>query len=176
MVSFTVFTDADGGQETDYDFSELTAKYDACEYDVINALIPYINVHYSTRTGRENTAIAGYSLGGRESLFLCFAHPDVFGYVGAFAPVGGVVDTGSGEIVYGNRGVLLPELVKEVWQQPLVTLIVTGDSDPYCKESAINYSDYMSSHGINHIFYIRPGAHEVSVWNNGLYNFIRRIF
>ena len=95
MVSFTVFTDADGGQESDYDFSELTAKYDACEYDVINALIPYINEHYSTRMGRENTAIAGYSLGGRESLFLCFAHPDVFGYVGAFAPVGGVVDTGS---------------------------------------------------------------------------------
>ena len=139
-------------------------------------MIPYINEHYSTRTGRENTAIAGYSLGGRESLFLCFAHPDVFGYVGAFAPVGGVVDTGSGERVYGNRGFLLPELVKDGWQQPLVTLIVTGDSDPYCKESAINYSDYMSSHGINHIFYIRPGAHEVSVWNNGLYNFIRRIF
>lgn len=176
MVSFTVFTDADGGQESDYDFSELTAKYDACEYDVINALIPYINEHYSTRTGRENTAIAGYSLGGRESLFLCFAHPDVFGYVGAFAPVGGVVDTGSGERVYGNRGFLLPELVKDGGQQPLVTLIVAGDSDPYCKESAINYSDYMSSHGINHIFYIRPGAHEVSVWNNGLYNFIRRIF
>ena len=65
-------------------------------------MIPYINEHYSTRTGRENTAIAGYSLGGRESLFLCFAHPDVFGYVGAFAPVGGVVDIGSGERVYGK--------------------------------------------------------------------------
>ena len=75
-----------------------------------------------------------------------------------------------------ETGFLLPELVKDGGQQPLVTLIVTGDSDPYCKESAINYSDYMSSHGINHIFYIRPGAHEVSVWNNGLYNFIRRIF
>ena len=37
----------------------------------------------------------------------------MFGYVGAFAPVGGVVDTGSGERVYGNRGFLLPELVKE---------------------------------------------------------------
>ena len=80
------------------------------------------------------------------------------------------------ERVYGNRGFLLPELVKDGGQQPLVTLIVTGDSDPYCKQSAINYSDYMTSHGINHIFYIRSGAHEVSVWNNGLYNFIRRIF
>lgn len=50
MVSFTVFTDADGGQESDYDFSELTAKYDSCEYDVINVLMPYINEHYSTRT------------------------------------------------------------------------------------------------------------------------------
>ena len=66
----------------------------------------------------------------------------------------------------------LPELVKDGEKQPLVTLIVTGDSDPYCKESAINYSDYMSSHGINHIFYIRPGAHEVSVWNQSINNII----
>ena len=112
LVSFTVFTDVDGKQESDYGFSDLTARYDACENDVINALIPYINSHYSTKIGREYTGIAGYSLGGREALYLCFAHPDIFGYVGAF----------------------------------------------------------------DHIFYYRHGGHEAGVWNNGLYNFLRRIF
>lgn len=105
LVSFTVFTDVDRKQESDYGFSDLTARYDACENDVINALIPYINSHYSTKIGREYTGIAGYSLGGREALYLCFAHPDIFGYVGAFEPVGGVVNTGSGEIIIWQQGI-----------------------------------------------------------------------
>lgn len=47
-------------------------------------------------------------------LFIYALHnPDIFGYVGAFEPVGGVVNTGSGETLYVNRGYLLPELVKE---------------------------------------------------------------
>ena len=176
LVSFTVFTDVDRKQESDYGFSDLTARYDACENDVINALIPYINSHYSTKIGREYTGIAGYSLGGREALYLCFAHPDIFGYVGAFEPVGGVVNTGSGETLYGNRGYLLPELVKEGGEAPLLTLIVTGDEDPYCRISSENYSRYMTEHSIDHIFYYRHGGHEAGVWNNGLYNFLRRIF
>ena len=176
LVSFTVFTDKDGKSESEYNFSDLTTRYDACENDVINDLIPYINEHYATKQGREYTAVAGFSLGGREALYLCFAHPDVFGYVGAFAPVGGVVNTGSGERIYGNRGFLLPELVKDGGEAPLVTLIVTGDTDPYCKVSSEKYSEYMNNHNIENIFYYRTGGHEAVVWNNGLYNFLRRIF
>ena len=69
-----------------------------------------------------------------------------FGYVGAFEPVGGVVNTGSGETLYGNRGYLLPELVKEGGEAPLLTLIVTGDEDPYCRVSfrELNFNDNMS--------------------------------
>lgn len=80
---------------------------------MINALIPYINSHYSTKIGREYTGIAGYSLGGREALYLCFAHPDIFGYVGAFEPVGGVVNTGSGETLYGNRDIFFLSLLRK---------------------------------------------------------------
>ena len=135
LVSFTVFTDVNGKQESDYGFSDLTARYDACENDVINALIPYINSHYSTKIGREYTGIAGYSLGGREALYLCFAHPDIFGYVGAFEPVGGVVNTGSGETLYGNRGYLLPELVKESGEAPLYLLLRLPNSSVVCSSS-----------------------------------------
>lgn len=113
LVSFTVFTDVDGKQESDYGFSDLTARYDACENDVINALIPYINSHYSTKIGREYTGIAGYSLGGREALYLCFAHPDIFGYVGAFEPVGGVVNTGSGEHYMATGDIFFLSLLRK---------------------------------------------------------------
>jgi len=39
-------------------------------------LMPYIEDNYSILTGRENTAIAGLSMGGRESLYIGFSIPD----------------------------------------------------------------------------------------------------
>ena len=109
-------------------------------------------------------------------LFIYACTPDIFGYVGAFEPVGGVVNTGSGETLYGNRDIFFLSLLRESGEAPLLTLIVTGDEDPYCRVSSENYSRYMTEHSIDHIFYYRHGGHEAGVWNNGLYNFLRRIF
>ena len=38
--------------------------------DMRDDLMPYINEHYSVATGRENTAVAGYSMGGRTALYV----------------------------------------------------------------------------------------------------------
>lgn len=46
---------------------------------------------YSTLTGRENTAVCGFSMGGRVSLQIGFERPDLFGYIGAFCPAPGLL-------------------------------------------------------------------------------------
>lgn len=52
--------------------------------------MPYIESHYSVKTGKDNTAIMGFSMGGRESLYISMKRPDLFGYVGAVCPAPGV--------------------------------------------------------------------------------------
>lgn len=175
IVAPSVFTTKSDNSEDAYSFPALTAEYDNCCDDIINNLMPYINEHFSVKTGREYTAVAGYSLGGRESLYLCYSHPEIFGYVAAFSPVQSVF-TGP-----DNNGLVLPTLINGLSQDiisnpPYLTLLNVGVEDPYCLEATYYYDKYFNENGIEHIFYDMPGGHDADVWFSGLYNFCRRIF
>ncbi len=65
-------------------------RYENAEGDkygefIVETLKPYIDEHYNTLTDKENTMIAGSSMGGLISFATGLAHPDVFGMVGAFS-------------------------------------------------------------------------------------------
>ena len=49
--------------------AESMRKYDLVREDIENSIMPYMEQNYSVKTGRENTAITGFSLGGREALY-----------------------------------------------------------------------------------------------------------
>lgn len=51
-----------------------------------HTLKPYIDRHYRTRPGREDTGIAGSSMGGLISLYAALKYPEVFGRAGVFSP------------------------------------------------------------------------------------------
>ena len=53
---------------------------------IIEELKPLVDRTYRTRSDRDNTGIAGSSLGGLVSLHLAFRHPAVFGKVAALSP------------------------------------------------------------------------------------------
>ena len=47
--------------------------------------MPYMERHYRVAGGRENTAIAGLSMGGGQTLDIAIANGAKFGYVGVFS-------------------------------------------------------------------------------------------
>ena len=53
---------------------------------IVNTLKPEIERRYPVKTGRENTLIAGSSLGGLISHYMLFTHPDVFSGGILFSP------------------------------------------------------------------------------------------
>ncbi len=53
---------------------------------VVCELMPWVDRTYRTRTGAEQTAIAGSSLGGLVALYAGWRHPEIFGRIGAFSP------------------------------------------------------------------------------------------
>lgn len=50
-------------------------------------IIKYVESHYRVAKGSANTAVAGLSMGGRQSCALSLAYPKQFGYVGMFSGV-----------------------------------------------------------------------------------------
>ncbi len=53
---------------------------------LVEELKPWVDARYRTRTGREDTGIAGSSFGGIVSLYVGLRHADVFGNIAALSP------------------------------------------------------------------------------------------
>ena len=54
--------------------------------DFLNHLLPFVEQNYRLKKGKDNRAIAGFSGGGGESLYLGLNNPDLFSWVCGFAP------------------------------------------------------------------------------------------
>ena len=151
-------------------------KFDNFINDLRDCLMPWMEENYSVATGRENTAIAGLSMGARESLYIGFNMPETFGYTGAFSPGYGVFAyTANGvseEGMFTEETFTLPDEWKDITYIQIVNGISEGG------ESALGgtCSNVLKSHGVNHWFYTTPGAHDFQTWKNGLYNMAKNIF
>jgi metallo-beta-lactamase class B len=53
---------------------------------LVNTLKPYMDKNYRTLTGRENTIVAGSSIGGLIATYAVLKYPQVFGGAGIFSP------------------------------------------------------------------------------------------
>ena len=152
---------ADDGAGGDV-FSEKNIKaFDNFINDLRDCLMPYVEENYSVLTGRENTAIAGLSMGGRESLYIGFEMQDTFGYIGAFSPAPGLES---------------PLAVADGKKAPFYVCVMTGDNDTVVYENPENYHKKLEGNKVEHEWYIVPGGHEMNVWKIGLYNFAKNIF
>jgi len=152
--------------------------------DFEQCLKPYIDEHYSTLTDRANTAICGFSMGGRVSLHLGFTLQDTFRYVGAFCPAPGIFD-------YTDQGVTDVGLftkesftLKDKYMDDTFVMIIKGINDGMVHKFPKDYHDALTDNGVPHMYYETMGGynetgngdHGDDVFKFGFYNFVSRIF
>jgi predicted alpha/beta superfamily hydrolase len=70
----------------DYPSAKVKAKGEAYSRFLIDRVKPFIDAKYRTRPEAKWTGAMGSSLGGLISLYLGYAHADVFGRIGALSP------------------------------------------------------------------------------------------
>ncbi len=70
-----------GGKEV-----EFGGKLDQYGKFLTDELMPYIDGHFRTKRGPQNTGLAGSSLGGIMALYLGLTRPEVFGKLGVVSP------------------------------------------------------------------------------------------
>jgi enterochelin esterase-like enzyme len=143
--------------------NENNQAYDDFEHDLLDSLMPYIEEHYSVKTGRENTAITGFSMGGRESLLIGLKHPDLFGYVGAICPAPGVPDS-----------IFVRHTDEE---SPYLLFLSGGTNDDVVGTIPVGYHNSLEKNGVPHVWhYIQGGYHGDNSIHSHLYNFVRAVF
>lgn len=144
--------------------------------DFKDNLMPYIESNYSVAVGRENTAIAGLSMGGRVALNIGISLPEKVGYTGAFSPAYGIFPyTNMGlteEGLFTEKTFTLPDEYKD----NTFIMINNGNQDNMVKDEPKRYHNALDANGVKHIYYTLDGMHDWKVWRNGFYNYARYLF
>lgn len=157
----------------DKNLYDATLDYDKTEKDLMGSLLPYVKKNYKIKGGRENAAICGLSLGGRNALYIGFKNYESFGYIGAFSPEEVVKDR-----EHGNKlPVLLSDFKQAKKSRDFLLLSVSGgreDDDTGDRTEFIHKRLNMDK--VKHTYYLLTGGHSSEVWQGSMYNFLRMVF
>ena len=138
--------------------SQSTKEIEDSFTDVMN----FVEKHYHVAKGPGNTAVAGLSMGGRQSGMLALRHPRKFGYVGLFSGV---------PTVEGNEEGLADFFAAK----PQLCWIACGKADGVMANSK-KLKEYCDSMGYPTELYESAGGHIWRNWRLYLTIFAQRIF
>lgn len=148
--------------------------YDNFINDLTTDLMPFIESTFSVATGRENTAITGFSMGGRESLYIGFMRPDLFGYIGAVCPAPGLVEIPGSPM---HPGQMEEAAMCFAANAPYVLMVSYSKADDVVGESPENYCRIMTENGTEHLEHIMEHeGHDHTSVKPHLYNFLKMLF
>ena len=136
-------------------------RYDAMDTkrivdEITKEVVPYIEKNFNVLTDADNRAIAGFSLGGRQTLATGLGNPDMFHYVAAFAPA-----------IFGNEyetnfqnGTYAP--IADLKSKLKFMFLGTGTED-FLIQASRGLDKYLTDNGLKHTFFNPGGGH---TWMN----------
>lgn len=156
--------------------AEACEPYDNFVNDLVNDLMPYMAENYSIYGDRENTWLAGFSMGGRETLYITLCHPELFGYVCAISPAPGM--TPAKDMFMEHPGTITEDEVRfaEDAILPETFMVCCGTRDSVVGTFPKEYHELMEKNGIDHIWFEVTGAdHDNNAIRSGIYNLMKEI-
>ena len=148
--------------------------YDNFINDLTTDLMPFIESSFSVAKGRENTAITGFSMGGRESMFIGFERPDLFGYVGAVCPAPGLVEIPGSPM---HPGQMTADEMKFDDEKPYIILVSSSQNDGVVGTSPDSYRDIMTANEVEYLSHVmKITGHDHTSVKPHLYNYLQLLF
>ncbi len=138
--------------------------------ELLQDVIPQVEKRFRVRTGAENRALAGLSMGGGQTLAVVTSHPDQFGYVGVWS----AAIFGPPEEFVKSHATFFDSADKVNSTVKLFS-ISCGDKD-FLIEGTKNLDELLKKHGIKHELHISGGGHTWINWRHYLNDFASQLF
>jgi enterochelin esterase-like enzyme len=147
----------------------------AFKEELVGTIIPFIEANYRAKTGPENRAISGLSMGGGQAFYTGLRNTEVFANVGVFSTglFGGIAQQTSFDPEKVIPGILTNS--SSFNNKLKVFFISVGEQDPRI-EPTKNVVKTFRDKGLKVEFESFPGAHEWQVWRKSLHSFAQKIF
>ena len=154
--------------------------------DFVTDLMPYVEKHYRVLTDRANTAIAGLSMGGGQTLQVAIPRLERFAFIGVFSSglLGAFPARGPGDTPQPG----IPPAAAE-WERAHASKLddpglkrglrlmwfATGTND-FLMPATKSTLDLFKRHGFAPVFVESPGGHTWINWRNYLVEFTPQLF
>jgi enterochelin esterase-like enzyme len=125
--------------------------------EFVEEVIPFIEKNYNVLKDADNRAIAGFSLGGRQTLAAGLGNPDKFHYVAAYAPA--IFSASEYENAFKDGTYAT---IKDLQKKLKFMFLGTGKSD-FLIQQSLGLDKYLTDNGLKHTFYNPEGGH---TWMN----------
>jgi enterochelin esterase-like enzyme len=140
--------------------------------DLIKDIIPYVENKYRVKTGKDNRALAGLSMGGLETLNTGIAYNSMFSYIlplstGWFADQAPVME--KAEKLVKENAEQFKKNVKLFW-------ISQGGQEDIAWKNCQNMLKLFDKYGIPYKYSEKPGGHTWYTWRDNLYTFSPLLF
>lgn len=133
--------------------------------DSFKDVISFVESHYRTVKGQDGRAVAGLSMGGRQSCAISMSHPGTFSYIGMFSGVVPPDDT--------NEAAFTAQFARKV--APKLYWIGVGKDDGV-KVNSLKLKEYCEQKGYPVEYYESDGGHIWRNWRIYLTIFAQKIF
>jgi enterochelin esterase family protein len=137
--------------------------------ELLDAVIPYVDAHYRTKTGRQQRALAGLSLRGFTVLQHGFTHLDRFAYLGVFSSA---VFGGTDAYEAANRSILIDPATN---QRLKLFWFGMGRQD-FLYQSGADTRAMFDEYGIKYTYYENAYGHDWFSWKDYLARFAPLLF
>lgn len=144
---------------------EQQAKNVSLYDEYVNSdVIPFIETRYRVAQGRANRAVAGLSMGGGQSLYIGFTHPEKFSAVGAFSAA-----------VPTDFATRFASTLEKPDVRPQTIWFACGRED-FLFDRSEQLAKLLKEKGVPHTWRPTPGNHTYTYWRQYLAEFAPLLF
>lgn len=156
--------------------AEQCVPYDNFINELVNDVMPIIEARYRVLTGRENTLLSGFSMGGRETIYITVKRPELFGYVCAISSAPGVIPSKDSFMIHPGQISEEELCFADGATVPDAFIICCGTNDSVVGQFPKIYHETLKANGTDHIWYEVPGAdHDSNAIKSGIFNLFMRM-
>lgn len=140
--------------------------------ELVDDIMPRIESQYRIKKGPANTAIAGLSMGGLETLNVITSHPDMFGYIN-------IMSSGwfrSNEEALKAKTAHLKTIAGKLNKTAKILRFTMGGKEDFAHSSCQSTLKCFDEAGVEYEYSETPGGHCWWVWHYDLRDFAPRIF
>lgn len=135
-------------------------------------IMEFVEANYRVKKGKENTAVAGLSMGGGHAWRLGLEYPESFDYIGMFSPA--VRWNGTGVDEHNDPG--LEALLERQFQNPPKEYLIAIGTDDFLYGLNESYRQLLDTKGYPYIYCESEGGHTWHNWRHYLAAFLPTLF